>query len=78
MKWHWGLCQIQYNLCYACGRDDYYIRYCPRNIQKVLTQPPTESSFTPSVQNKGSKQVQFGNQGNGRGNYSKVSTHQKS
>ncbi|KAL4290002.1 hypothetical protein GQ457_14G017030 [Hibiscus cannabinus] len=45
---------------------------------KVLAQPPAESSFTPPVRNESSKQVQFENQGRGKGNYSKASTHQKS
>ncbi|KAL4281739.1 hypothetical protein GQ457_03G018570 [Hibiscus cannabinus] len=45
---------------------------------KVFAQPPTKSSFTPPVRNEGSKKVQFENQGRGKGNYSKASTHQKS
>ncbi|KAK8694691.1 hypothetical protein V6N13_072238 [Hibiscus sabdariffa] len=61
-KRHRGLCRIQYNPCYVCGRDDHFIRDCSRNIQKVLTQTPAESSFTPPIRNEGSKQVQFGNQ----------------
>ncbi|KAL4339905.1 hypothetical protein GQ457_08G028070 [Hibiscus cannabinus] len=77
-KRHRGLCRIQYNLCYAFGRDDHFIRDCPRNIQKILTQPPVESSFTPPVWNESSKKVQFGNQGRGKGDYSKASTHQES
>ncbi|KAL4295354.1 hypothetical protein GQ457_12G012740 [Hibiscus cannabinus] len=76
-KWHWGLCRIQYNLCYACGGDDHFIKGCPRNIQKVSTQPPAELSFILLVRNKGSKQVQFGNQGRGKGNL-KTSTHEES
>ncbi|KAL4354760.1 hypothetical protein GQ457_06G014080 [Hibiscus cannabinus] len=28
-KWHRDQCWIQYNLCYACGRDDHFIRDCP-------------------------------------------------
>ncbi|KAK8659718.1 hypothetical protein V6N13_029912 [Hibiscus sabdariffa] len=59
------------------NRDDHFIRDCPRNIQKVLTQPPAESSFAPPVRNEGSKKVQFGNQGRGKGNHSKASTHQE-
>ncbi|KAL4297810.1 hypothetical protein GQ457_12G015160 [Hibiscus cannabinus] len=33
-KWHRCQCQIQYNLRYACGRDDHFIINCPRNIRK--------------------------------------------
>ncbi|KAL4379775.1 hypothetical protein GQ457_02G022890 [Hibiscus cannabinus] len=77
-KWHWGRCWIQYNLCYAYGGDDHFIKNCPRHIQKILTQPPTKSSFTLLVRNKGPKQVQFRNQGRGRGNYLKTSTLQES
>ncbi|KAL4362458.1 hypothetical protein GQ457_04G018440 [Hibiscus cannabinus] len=76
-KWHWGRCRIPYNLCYACGGDDHFIRDCPRNIQKVLAQPPAESSFTPLIRNESSKQVQYGNQGRDKGNL-KTSTHQES
>ncbi|KAL4377528.1 hypothetical protein GQ457_02G023870 [Hibiscus cannabinus] len=73
-----AILKVSYNLCYACGRDDHFIRDCPRNIQKVSTQPPIESSFTPLVRNKGPNKVQSGNQRRGKGNYSKASTHQES
>ncbi|KAL4285065.1 hypothetical protein GQ457_16G017640 [Hibiscus cannabinus] len=59
-------------------KDDHFIRDYPQNIQKVLAQPSAESSFTPPVRNESSKQAQFENQGRGKGNYSKASTHQKS
>ncbi|KAL4309929.1 hypothetical protein GQ457_01G018950 [Hibiscus cannabinus] len=60
------------------GQDDHFIKDCPRNIQKVLTQPPAESSFTPHVRNENPKQVQFENQGKIKGNYSKAPTHLES
>ncbi|KAK8652330.1 hypothetical protein V6N13_061350 [Hibiscus sabdariffa] len=75
---HQAQCRIQYNICHACGRDDHFLKDCPQKVQKVSTQPPADLSITPSVRNNGSKQVQFGNQGRGSGNYSKASTHQGS
>ncbi|KAL4379071.1 hypothetical protein GQ457_02G025980 [Hibiscus cannabinus] len=71
-------CTVAFLIDEALSWDDNFIRDCPQNIQKVLAQPPAKSSFTPLVWNKGPKQVQFGNQERGKGNYSKVSTHQES
>ncbi|KAK8544332.1 hypothetical protein V6N13_100561 [Hibiscus sabdariffa] len=34
-KRHRGQCQIQSNLCYACGGDDHFFRDCPQNTQKA-------------------------------------------
>ncbi|KAK8697891.1 hypothetical protein V6N13_114025 [Hibiscus sabdariffa] len=71
-------------------RNENSITYTPSPRSNFTPRPPigiklaiptdsvSKSSFTPPVQNEGSKQVQFENRGRGKGNYSKAFTHQES
>ncbi|KAL4319991.1 hypothetical protein GQ457_18G008220 [Hibiscus cannabinus] len=58
-------------------RSNFTLRQ-PTGIElAILKVSVNKSSFTLPVRNEGSKQVQNGNQGRGKGNHSKVSTHQE-
>ncbi|KAL4362887.1 hypothetical protein GQ457_04G023120 [Hibiscus cannabinus] len=77
-KMHWGQCRFQFNLCYACGGSDHYIRDCPQNADKSYARPPGNANITPSNRNKVPKQAQSGGPGKGKASHSNAQTHQES